>query len=302
LYSENIETIQVNLGFLCNLQCLHCHLDGSPNRPEVMDWPTMEMVLEACRQVDCRLVDITGGAPELNPNFRRFIDSLHAEDFPVQVRTNLTALYEPGLENLPQFYRDRNVRLVASLPCYLEENVNRQRGNGVYQKSVKMVNRLNELGYGSDPKLVLDLVYNPGGAFLPSDQGALEADYKRELNERFGITFSSLIAIANMPIGRFERELRRSDQARDYGRLLRDSFNPDTIENLMCRHQVNVGWDGTLYDCDFNLALGLPVNHGIPSHIGQFDPSRLAERPIVVGEHCFGCTAGAGSSCGGALT
>jgi len=219
----------------------------------------------------------------------------------VQVRTNLTVLLEPGMETLPEWLREHQVQLVASLPCYLEQNVRAQRGERTYEKSIEAIKRLNALGYGSDPRLPLNLVYNPGGPFLPPEQSTLEADYRRELGSRFDITFSHLLTITNVPIGRFRAELRRQNQEQEYLQLLRAAFNPLTVEGLMCRHQISVGWDGTLFDCDFNLALGYAVDHGAPDHIRSFDPDALKTRRIVTGEHCFSCTAGHGSSCGGAL-
>ena len=301
LYSEKIETLQVNLGFLCNQQCAHCHLDASPQRDEIMGWDVMELILEAARSAGCQLVDLTGGAPELNPHFCRFVAALRREGHQVKVRTNLTVFSEPGMEELPEFFRYQQVQLVASLPCYLEENVCAQRGKGVYEKSVAAIKRLNILGYGSNPELPLSLVYNPGGPFLPPPQSALEEDYRRELGQRFNITFTHLLTIANMPLGRFRTDLIRKKEQEGYMQLLRESFNPFTVKGLMCCRQLSVGWDGTLYDCDFNLALGLAVNHGAPDHIRSFTPKELKTRRIVTGEHCFGCTAGAGSSCGGAL-
>jgi radical SAM/Cys-rich protein len=301
LRSFNIEILQVNLGLRCNQKCHHCHLEASPQRKEMMDWPTMERVLEAAKEIQCHLVDLTGGAPELNPHFRSFVASLRQAGHPVQVRTNLTVLQEPGMKDVPKFFRDYQIQLVASMPCYLEENVCAQRGKGVYEKSITAIKRLNTLGYGSDPALSLNLVYNPGGPFLPPPQAALEADYRRELAERFGIFFTYLLTITNMPLGRFRSELAKQNQERSYLQMLRTSFNPQTIPRLMCRHQISVGWDGTLYDCDFNMALGLPVDHGAPDHIRSFRPPDLMERRIVTGDHCYACTAGSGSSCGGAL-
>ena len=301
LYSLRIETLQVNLGLRCNQQCTHCHLEASPHRREMMEWPIMQLVLKAAKSIDCELVDLTGGSPELNPHFRRFVAALREEGHSVQVRTNLTVLLEKGMEELPEFLRNHQIQLVASLPCYLEENVRAQRGEGVYAKSIEAIKRLNALGYGTGSGLPLNLVYNPGGPFLPSSQSALEEDYRRELDQRFGITFTHLLTITNMPLGRFRMELIRQNQERDYLDLLRKSFNPQTVNGLMCRHQISVGWDGTLYDCDFNLALGLPVNHGAPDHIRSFNPGDLKMRRVVTGEHCFTCTAGSGSSCGGVL-
>jgi radical SAM/Cys-rich protein len=301
LLSLEIETLQVNLGLRCNQQCTHCHLEASPHRSEMMEWPTMRLVLEAARSFGCKLIDLTGGAPELNPHFRRFVEALRRDGHPVQVRTNLTLLMEPGLRELPGFFRDHRVQLVASLPCYLEENVRAQRGERVYEKSIEAIRHLNALGYGLEANLPLNLVYNPGGPFLPPPQSALEKDYRRELGSRFGIAFTRLFTITNMPLGRFRAELSRQSQEQNYLHLLRESFNQQTVAGLMCRHQISVGWDGTLYDCDFNLALGLPVNHGAPDHIQSFRPTDLMKRRIVTGEHCFACTAGSGSSCGGAL-
>jgi radical SAM/Cys-rich protein len=301
LRSIAIETLQVNLGLRCNQECNHCHLEASPHRSEMMEWPTMQQVSEAARSLGCQLIDLTGGAPELNPHFRRFVEALRRDGHPVQVRTNLTLLSEPGLREIPGFFRDHQVQLVASLPCYLEENVRAQRGERVYEKSIEAIRRLNALGYGSAPNLPLNLVYNPGGPFLPPPQSTLEEDYRRELGSRFGIVFTRLFTITNMPLGRFRAELSRQNQEQNYLHLLRESFNRQTVAGLMCRHQVSVGWDGTLYDCDFNLALGLPVNHGTPGHIRSFRREDLMKRRIVTGEHCFACTAGSGSSCGGAL-
>jgi radical SAM/Cys-rich protein len=247
------------------------------------------------------LIDLTGGAPELNPSFRQFVSALRKENLQVQVRTNLTVLLEPGMEDLPEFLRNHQIHLVASLPCYLEENVRAQRGEGVYGKSIEAIRRLNALGYGIKTHLPLSLVYNPGGPFLPPPQSALEKDYRRELGQRFGITFTHLLTITNMPLGRFHSELSLQKQEENYLQLLRKSFNLQTVEGLMCRYQISVGWDGTLYDCDFNLALKLPVDHGAPDHIQRFNPAELLTRRIVTGEHCFGCTAGYGSSCSGAL-
>jgi len=301
LHSLRIDVLQVNLGLRCNQQCTHCHLEASPQRREMMEWPTMQLVLGAAKSVHCKLVDLTGGSPELNPNFRRFVTALRQEGCSMQVRTNLTVLLESGMEELPGFLREHQIRLVASMPCYLEENVCAQRGKGVYEKSIAAIKRLNSLGYGFNPELPLNLVYNPGGPFLPPPQFALEEDYRRELGRRFGITFTRLLTITNMPLGRFQKELNRQSQEQNYLQLLRTSFNPQTVLGLMCRHQLSVGWDGTLYDCDFNLALSLPVNHGAPDHIQSFRPGDLRMRRIVTGEHCFACTAGSGSSCGGAL-
>lgn len=301
LHADGIDTIQANLTLRCNQRCTHCHVECSPDRTEQMDWPTMEMVLAVAERIGCRMVDLTGGAPELNKHFRHFVMALYRAGLRVQVRTNLTVMLETGMEGLMEFLADHGVSLVASMPCYLAQNVDHQRGQGVYEKSVEVIQKLNKLGYGIDDHRELNLVYNPAEPILPPDQAQLEAEYRQELRQRFGIEFSRLLTITNMPIGRFGKLLRRTNQNEQYIALLSKSFNAQTVPDLMCRHQISVGWDGTLYDCDFNLALGLSVNHGAPNHLKLFDPSALAQRRIVTGEHCFGCTAGAGSSCGGAL-
>jgi len=270
-----------------------------------MSWETMGLVLELARQVRPRLVDITGGAPELNPRLARFVRALRKDGRSVQVRTNLTILLEPKFRGMPQFYKLAGVKLVASLPCYLKPEVDNVRGEGVFEKSLEALRRLNALGYGRDPKYVLDLVFNPEHDFLPAPQKELETEYREVLQKQYNITFNGLLTITNMPVGRFGEKLRRDGHDESYGRLLRDSFNPETLDKLMCLDQVDIGWDGTVYDCDFNLALNLPAGLGPSSgnnaHVGQFDAERYARRRIVTGDHCFGCTAGAGSSCGGAL-
>lgn len=301
LVGRTLDTIQVNIGLPCNQECVHCHVSASPRRREIMDWDTMGLVLAAARRASCRMVDITGGAPELNPSFRRFVQALRHQGHFVQVRTNLTVLLEPGMPGMMAFLRDHSVELVASLPCYRRENVDAQRGEAVYERSVEAIRYLNRLGYGSERHLPLSLVYNPGGPFLPPEQSRLEADYRRELEAAWGIKFTRILTITNMPIGRFRNQLRRENREEMYLELLRGAFNPKTVGRLMCQQQISVRWDGTLYDCDFNLALGWPVASGLPRHIKDFDPSLLVRRKIVTGNHCFGCTAGAGSSCGGAL-
>ena len=301
LYCIDINTLQVNVGFKCNQSCNHCHIEASPQRKEMMEWPVMQKSIQVANTSNVNEIDITGGSPELNPNLKRFIKALRKTGKNIKVRTNLTVCSEPGMEIYPAFYRDNEVQLVASLPCYTEENVSAQRGNGVYEKSIRVLRQLNSLGYGHDPRLTLDLVYNPNGAFLPGEQPVLENDYNKELSSKFNITFSRLLTITNMPIGRFRKNLIVTNTYEDYLHLLKTSFNHNTIADLMCRHQVSVGWDGTLYDCDFNLALGIPVNSGAPNYINSFDFSLLSKRKIATSEHCFGCTAGFGSSCGGAL-
>lgn len=301
LRSVDIEIFQVNVGLICNQECVHCHVSSSPRRKEIMTWETMSFVLKAAEQVNCRFVDITGGAPELNPHFQPFIQALRDLGKTVQVRTNLTVLLEPSMRDIPQFYRDYQIQLVASLPCYLEENVEKQRGPGVYQKSIDALKLLNRLEYGIDPELQLNLVYNPLGPVLPPDRQTLEEAYRTQLRSRFGIEFTRLLTLTNMPIGRFRSDLKRLKKEDVYMNLLKTNFNTKTLNGLMCRHQIEIDWDGTIYDCDFNLALRMPVNHDAPNNIRQFDPTRLAKRQIMTGDHCFGCTAGCGSSCSGSI-
>lgn len=301
LRAEDIRTMQVNVGLRCNQQCVHCHVEASPDRTEMMSWNTMKRVIDVGRTIGCTNFDITGGSPELNPHFRQFVTALSDMGGKVMVRTNLTILQEPGMEDLPEFFRSHGVDLVASMPCYLEENVCAQRGEGCFEMSIRGLKLLNAQGYGIDPDLRLSLIYNPGGPILPPEQFTLEQDYRRELHNRFGISFTRLLTITNMPIGRFLDDLKKNDQVGSYFTVLRDAFNPTTIDNLMCRHHINIGWDGTLYDCDFNMALGLPVAPTTPSNINTIDITSLVDRRIVTGDHCLGCTAGHGSSCGGAL-
>lgn len=301
LHSQGIDIVEINLGRRCNLACTHCHLSCSPDRSEMMSRDVMDQALQAVAQSGCSKVDITGGAPEMHPRLRSLIRELKSMGKTVQLRTNLTALLGPSANGLIDFLRENEVQLVASLPCYTAENVDSQRGDGVYEKCVATIKCLNEAGYATDARLPLDLVYNPSAAVLPGAQDALETDYKRELAERHGIKFSNLLVITNMPIGRFQQTLDAEGTAEEYMRTLSDAFNPEAVKAVMCRHQVSIDWDGTLYDCDFNLALGLAVNHDTPSKITEFSPESIGRRRIVTGEHCFGCTAGAGSSCSGVL-
>ena len=293
--------LQVNLGRLCNQACHHCHVDAGPKRPEVMAEATMARILDWAAAAGIRQVDLTGGAPELNPGFRAFADGFLALGCALTARCNLTVLLEPGQEDLAAWYAERRIRLVCSLPCYTRENVDAQRGKDVFDKSIEALRRLNALGYGRAPGLVLDLVYNPGGAFLPPPQAKLEADYRERLRGDFGIEFSRLLALANLPINRFRHALERDGKLADYQRLLRENFNPATVPGLMCRHLISVDWRGFVYDCDFNQMLDLPLGGGGPVCLWDLDPRRLEGRPVAVGDHCYGCTAGAGSSCGGAL-
>ena len=295
-----LDTVQVNIGLRCNLACRHCHVESSPTRKEQMTWETMAMVLDAARRAGAKTLDITGGAPEMHPLFGGFVDAAIAQGLHVLVRTNLTIMLQPGYVNMPEFYAERGVHLVASLPCYLETNVDKQRGKHVYRDSIEVIRQLNALGYGSDPRLQLDLVYNPGGPSLPPPQQKLEEAYRVELFYRFDIRFNRLYTITNMPIGRFLHDLKRDGKEEQYAQVLRDAFNAATLPELMCRHQLHVGWDGQLYDCDFNYGIGLPVNGPI-RHIRDFNPQEYRRRRIATGSHCFGCTAGCGSSCKGSL-
>ncbi len=300
--AEDVDILQVNVGLKCNQSCIHCHLSCSPDREETMSWETMQRVLDLADKIKPRLVDITGGAPELNVHLRKFILKLKTAGHPFQVRTNLSAMLETGLTDYPEFFAENKVALVASMPCYLEENVSKMRGSQCFAKSVSVLKRLNELGYGSDDGLTIDLVFNPAvGPSLPPSQEVLEDDYNREMYTRYGIVFNKLLTITNVPIGRYLNELKKKGQDHQYMELLTESFNPATVNGLMCRHQVNIGWDGRLYDCDFNLALGMPIDHGAPNRIDDFDLNKLIHRQVVTGRHCFACTAGAGSSCSGAI-
>jgi len=301
LRSKAIETVQVNIGAQCNLACRHCHVESSPLRSERMDWPTMAQVLAAAERLGARELDITGGAPELHPHLRAFVEQARGRRLGVTVRTNLTVLLRPDLCDMPGFFRDYAVRLVASLPCYQEDNVDRQRGKGVFDESIEALHRLNAVGYGRERHLELDLVYNPLGASLPPDQASLESTYRDRLRAQHEVEFTRLYALANMPIGRFAQNLERQDELDGYLERLRTSFNPQAVDGLMCRKQIHVGWDGTLSDCDFNFVLGMRAEGAAGAHVSELDITTASNRRIATAEHCFGCTAGYGSSCGGAL-
>jgi radical SAM/Cys-rich protein len=301
------EVLQVNVGKLCNLTCVHCHVNAGPKRKEIMTRETIHRVIQWLAGTEIPTVDLTGGAPEMIPDFRFFIDevkrlqpSRHIID-----RCNLTILLEAGYDGLGEFLAGNKVEIVASMPCYSAENVNAQRGEGVFDGSIAGLQLLNSLGYGIDPELPLHLVYNPVGAFLPPPQDTLEADYKRELKKHFGIVFNKLYALANLPIGRFASYLRHNDKLAQYMDLLIQTFNPATIDGLMCRNTISVGWRGEVYDCDFNQQLEMQWSNGggsKPLFLWDIDPDLLEGREIMTGDHCFGCTAGAGSSCGGAIS
>ena len=266
-----------------------------------MTWETMARILDWSARHHIREADITGGAPEINPHFRRFVDGFLAQGCQVTARCNLTVLLEPGQKDLPAWYAARGIRLVCSLPCYTRENVEAQRGKGVFDKSIEALKRLNAVGYGREPRLPLDLVYNPGGAFLPGPQAKLEADYRERLRADHGIEFTHLRTLTNLPINRFAHWLEREGKYDAYLDLLTERFNPETVPGLMCRHLLSVDWRGRVYDCDFNQMLELPLAGRVPRHLWDIEAQKLAGEPIATGSHCLGCTAGAGSSCGGAL-
>ncbi len=297
-----VDTLQINVGKLCNQACKHCHVDAGPKRTEIMMQETAEAVVVAVRRFRIPTLDITGGAPELNPCFRYLVSEGRAAGAQVIVRHNLTVMFEPGQEDLPEFFHDQGVEIVSSLPYFMQEQTDAQRGHGVFNRSIEALRRLNRVGYGiNEGGLILNLVYNSVGAYLPPQQSSIEVDFKRELKNRYGIGFNHLYTITNMPINRFLDYLRRSGNEERYMRKLVDAFNPSTVDGLMCRNLVSVDWTGRLYDCDFNQMLELGVTPELPQTIADFDPESFARRRIVTGSHCFGCTAGAGSSCGGAV-
>ena len=296
-------TLQMNLGYLCNLACIHCHVNAGPQRKELMDRATMELAFDVVRRHAIRTLDLTGGSPEMNPEFRWLVETARAMGLHVMDRCNPTILVEPGYEWSAEFLAQNGVEVVASLPCYSAENVDQQRGDGVFEASIKALQRLNQLGYGKgDSGLLLNLVYNPVGAYLPPAQSKLELDYKRLLGERFGIVFDRLYTITNMPIKRFGSWLLSKGQFHDYLTVLKNAHRPENIDGLMCRSLVSVDYEGYIYDCDFNQMLGLamPSAQARP-HLRDLLDIGLGGRQIAVAEHCYGCTAGQGSSCGGAL-
>ena len=303
LHATGITVLQINVGKLCNQTCRHCHVDAGPDRPETMSLETAEHCIRALAKTNIPTVDITGGAPELNPHFRWLVEQARGLDRHVMDRCNLTVLLLPSQQNLAEFLAAHHVEVVASLLYYRASQTDAQRGDGAFDKSIEAIRILNRLGYGQDGSgLVLNLVYNPVGAFLPPKQEGIEAQFKKELRARHGIEFNRLYTITNMPISRFLEFLVESGNYDQYMTRLADAFNPTAAAGVMCRHTLSVGWDGRLYDCDFNQMLELPVDHGAPSHIRDFDPARLQHRRIVTRNHCYGCTAGSGSSCGGAVS
>jgi radical SAM/Cys-rich protein len=300
------EVLQVNVGKLCNLTCTHCHVNAGPKRKEIMSRETIDRIIDWLEPTSISTVDLTGGAPEMIPDFRYFITRLRTIQPPIRIidRCNLTILVERGYEGLAEFLAAKKVEIIASMPCYSPRNVDAQRGDGVFDKSIDALRLLNRLGYGVAGDLPLHLIYNPVGAYLPGPQRDLEADYKRELAVHFGIVFNKLYTITNLPIARFAAYLRHNGKLEEYMELLINSFNPATMDGLMCRNTVSVGWQGEVYECDFNQQLEMQWSRNggsRPMFLWDVDPDEIDDREIMTGDHCFGCTAGAGSSCGGAI-
>jgi len=302
LHATGITIFQINVGKLCNQTCRHCHVDAGPDRTEIMSRETAEQCIEALAKADIPTVDITGGAPELNTHFRWLVEQSRELGRHVMDRCNLSVLLLPSQVDLAEFLSGHHVEIIASLPSYRASQTDAQRGDGVFEKSMEALRLLNRFGYGrSNSELSLNLVYNPVGAFLPPKQEAIEAQFKNELRNRHGVEFNRLYTITNMPISRFLEFLIESGNYDQYMTRLANAFNPAAAAGVMCRYTLSVGWDGRLYDCDFNQMLELPVDHGAPSHIRDFDPAQLHHRRIVTRNHCYGCTAGSGSSCGGSV-
>jgi radical SAM/Cys-rich protein len=304
LRPSKIEILQINVGYMCNQVCAHCHVDAGPDRKEIMSIETMIEILDVLKTTEVKTLDLTGGAPEMNPNFRWFVEEaskIGINDF--IVRSNLTIfLANKKYHDLPEFFAKHNIHVVSSMPFYKKEKTDKQRGDGVFDKSIKALQMLNEVGYGKEgSKLKLDLVYNPSGAFLPTDQSALQNDFKKALKEDFNIDFHNLFSITNLPISRFLDYLIASDNYEDYMFSLVDAYNPMAVNNVMCKNTISVSWDGFLYDCDFNQMLGLKVA-ATDKHISTFNEHNLNNRDIIISQHCYGCTAGAGSSCQGVVT
>lgn len=300
---DRLQTLQVNLGNRCNQSCAHCHIQAGPNGKKIMPKAVMKRIIGFLWIHPGLCIDITGGCPELNPDFKFFVDSICTLASSIMVRTNLTVFFEPGLSWIPEWYSSNKVVLIASLPCYTDRNVVQQRGEGVFKKSIAALKILNELGYGIDGQLELNLVYNPCGDFLPGPQAQLEADYKRELGEKYGVKFNNLFTITNAPIGRFRKYLKANGKLKQYLQLLVENFNIEAAENVMCHNLLSVDYRAIVYNCDFNQALNLPVTNssGKPITIEQLDNVLQGDIEIITGEHCFCCTAGTGSSCTGSL-
>lgn len=302
LKPTQIEILQVNVGKMCNQVCKHCHVDAGPDRKEIMTRETMQECLNALANSDIRTVDLTGGAPEMNPDFRWFVEEIKKLDRHVIVRCNLTIIVaNPKYHDLPEFFKKHNIEVVSSLPSFKAKGTDRQRGDGVFDRSIRALKMLNEVGYGVEGSgLTLNLVFNPNGAMLPGDQASLELEYKRALKRDFDIVFNELFAITNLPVSRFLDYLVASGNFDRYMEELVNAFNPEAAKGVMCRNTISVGWDGYLFDCDFNQMLDLKIKGG-PQHLRDFDVASLSSRDIIVNQHCYGCTAGAGSSCGGVV-
>lgn len=315
---QTLQSLQVNLGYLCNLSCTHCHVNAGPKRRELMDRETIDTLLAYADRRAIKTLDLTGGAPEMNPHFRYLVEAARGRGITVIDRCNLTILLEPGYEDMAEFLAEQQVSITASLPCYAEQNVAEQRGKGVFERSIEALQRLNRLGYGTAPELELNLVYNPNGTFLPPEQSQLEQDYKQNLQGEYGIVFNHLLTITNMPISRFGGMLLAKNLYHDYMRLLKDNFSESNLANVMCKTLISVDWQGYVYDCDFNQMLQMPLQYTKggdnrlistdkprerqqPPHIRDLLDADLINSAIVTGEHCYGCTAGQGSSCSGAL-
>ncbi len=294
--------LQLNVGRLCNLTCTHCHVNAGPKRKEILQPETRDRILDWFEQSDIHTLDLTGGTPEMIPGFRDLVERVRSFDRPRRImdRLNATIINEPGFDWVAEFLADNEVEIIASMPCYQPENVNAQRGEGVFDRSIAAFQKLNELGYGKNPSLPLTFVYNPGGAFLPPPQADLEADYRREMRTHFGIEFTQLFCLTNMPISRFASYLKRHGEYEAYLQLLRESFNPSTVDGLMCRDTISVSWEGHVFDCDFNQMLDMPTGED-HQFLWDLDVTTFQNTPIALADHCFGCTAGSGSSCGGAL-
>ena len=304
LQRARLETLQVNLGYKCNQSCLHCHVNAGPSRTEVMEWQTIEHLLTFIESSSVKTLDLTGGAPELNPHFRDFVSAARRRDLTVIDRCNLTVLFEPDQQDTARFLADNRVRVVASMPCYLKDNVDRQRGDGTFDSSLKALRLLNTLGYGqAGSELLLDLVFNPQGPYLPPSQDSLEQDYKQHLAQQYGIDFNHLLTLTNMPIKRFGSTLVSRGEFSSYMRLLKTAHQDDNINSVMCRSLISVDWQGYVYDCDFNQMLDMPLqlDHRPRLHISELAGIDLSNQPIKVADHCYACTAGQGSGCGGAL-
>ena len=298
--NKSLTTMQINIGKLFNLSCRHCHVEAGPSRTEIMNLETMKDCLQVFKENNFSILDITGGAPEMNPNFEWLVKEAIKIGAKVIVRSNLVILREEKYKHLLEFYAENKVEVVCSLPYYSAKDADRQRGEGVFNESINILKKLNKLGYGKDESLVLNLVYNPGGAFLPPPQESLELEYKQKLKKEYEITFNNLFTITNNPVGRFGAFLKRSNNLEGYMERLSNSFNSSTVENMMCRNQLSIAWDGKLYDCDFNQTLGWTVNG--KNHISMLKGNPIVKRQISLGNHCYACTAGSGSSCGGSTT